>query len=646
MTDSVAQQVEHNTFNVGVLGSSPSWVTKRKRTGTAIPVFSYTDMRKRIMLIAWCLAFVLPVVAQQSDEQLAAYYYDHGQYEQAAQLYENLYKRGYNRYHYQRLLSTYLESGQYRDAERLVNKRQKTNPKDLYLFVDEGVVYLRQNQEKKARKCFDEAINKISTNLQPIPDLAQAFLAAGQNTYAVRTYLTAREKSRNRTLYFTELVGVYQQMGDYSAMTGEYFDLLDNQPRMMSSVQISMQHAMQEAPDHKLADGIRREIVNRVRTHPESRVYTDMLIWFAIQDQDYNFALEQAEATDARFPDANGEQVMQVAQIAHRNGNLGVAADAYRYIQKKGSSSPYYFDSKVGELQVEYDSIGNSLILDNKSFSLLRAKYMSTLEELGRNERTIQLMRNFATLAAYHGGDAQEAVDMLDDILEMPRLKPHLRDEVKLELGDLLLFAGETWDASLLYSQVEKDNKNDVLGSTAKLRNARLSYYNHDFEWAKSQLNVLRASTSKLVANDAMELSLLISDNMEEDSTFDMLEIFADADLKLYRNRLDEAWNGFDEISRSNLSHPLLDEVLFRKAEIRMRQARYTEADSLLERLTEFYPFDILADDALVKRAELNEKWLRNNDVAKECYEKILLDYPSSLYTDQARKRYNILKNK
>ena len=28
--DSVAQQVEHNTFNVGVLGSSPSRVTKFK----------------------------------------------------------------------------------------------------------------------------------------------------------------------------------------------------------------------------------------------------------------------------------------------------------------------------------------------------------------------------------------------------------------------------------------------------------------------------------------------------------------------------------------------------------------------------------------------------------------------------------------
>ena len=226
----------------------------------------------------------------------------------------------------------------------------------------------------------------------------------------------------------------------------------------------------------------------------------------------------------------------------------------------------------------------------------------------------------------------------------MPRLKPQVRDEVKLELADLLLFAGQTWDASLLYMQVEKANKNDILGAQAKYRNARLSYYNHDFEWANSQLKVLRSSTSKLVANDAMELSLLISDNMEDDSTYGMLELFADADLMLYRNMLDSAWAGYNAIQRAVLSHPLFDEILMRKAQIRMKQARYNEADSLLERLVAFYPDDITADDALILRAELNEEKLQKPDVARECYEKLLLDYPTSLYTDRARKRYNALK--
>lgn len=605
--------------------------------------------RLRNILIPCLLAILCTpsaALAQQNREQMAAYYFDHGDFAQAAQLYESLYQRGNNKFYYQRLLATYLEMEQYKEALKLVQQRQKTAPKDLYLFVDEGNIHIRQGQEKKAMKCYDKAIAQIGNNLQPIPDLAMAFLTAGRPSYAAQTYLTARSKTRNNTLYFNELIGVYQQMGDYEAMTGEYFDLLDHQPGMMQSIQISMQRTLKEAPDERLADGVRRALVSRVQEHPENRNYLEMMIWFSIQQNDYRFALEQAQAIDARFPESGDDQVMRVAQIAQNNGAFDVAIDGYRHLQQKGPDNAYYFDSRVGELEVEFARINHNYSIDSKSFAQLREKYLAAFAELGKNERTLPLMRHYATLIAYHGGDVQEAVSMLDDALELPRLKAKTRDEVKLELGDLLLFAGETWDASLLYMQVEKANKDDILGASAKYRNAKLSYYNHDFEWAKSQLNVLRASTSKLIANDAMELSLLISDNMEDDSTYDMLEIFADADLMLYRNRLDSAWNTFDRITRLALSHPLFDEVLMRKAQIRMKQARYDDADSLLQRLIDFYPTDITADDALMMRAELNEQQLSRPDVALGCYEKLLLDYPSSLYADQARKRYNALKAK
>ena len=587
---------------------------------------------------------VWTVCAQQSDEQLAAYYYDHGEYAQAAQLYERLYQRGTNKYHYQRLLSTYVEMGEYRDALRLVERRQKGYPKDLTLLVDEGVVQQRQGREKKALKCFDKAIEQIGTNQQPVQELAQAFLGIRRPDYAARTYLTARAKTQNPTLYFNELVTVYQQAGDYEAMTGEYFALIDGHPGMMKSVQVSMQRALQEAPDGRLADGVRSTLVGRVREHPDNQVYLEMMIWFSLQQNDFRFALEQAEAVDARFPQVGADQLMRVAQIAQNNEALDVAADAYRYLQRKGPESPHYFDARVGELEVDFARINHNYSLDSKRLQALKEKYLSAFAELGKNERTVPLMRHYAALMAYHGGDVQEAVSTLDDVLELPRLKERVRDEVKLELGDLLLFAGQTWDASLLYMQVEKANKNDMLGATAKFRNAKLSYYTHDFEWAKSQLNVLRASTSKLIANDAMELSLLISDNMEDDSTYGMLELFADADLQLYRGRLDSAWAGFDAVGHAVLSHPLFDEVLMRKAQIRIKQGLYADADSLLQRLVEFYPYDITADDALMLRAELNEERLDNRQTALECYEKLLIDYPSSLYTDRARKRYNELK--
>ncbi len=597
-------------------------------------------------LLAVALLLPSAAVAQQSQEQMAAYYFDNGDFQQAAQLYESLYKRTTNRFYYQRLYATYLQMGEYKDAARLAEKRLKKHPGELQLYVDQGDAYQVQKEAKKAEKYFDKAVESVTSNLAPVPDLAMAFVNIGRHDYAIRTYQAAREKTRNNQLYFTEMVGVYQAMGDYNAMTQEYFSLLDSQPRMISSVQINMQKAMAEAPDDRLAEGVKQALVQRVREHPDNQTYLEMMIWFSIQQKDFAFALTQAQAVDARFPDKGGDQLLRVAQIAQQNEAYDVAAEAYRLLQRKGTDSPHYFASRVGELEVDFARINHNYRIDSKDFQALRKRYEDALAELGKNERTIPIMRHYATLMAYHGGDAQAAVSMLDDVLEIPRIKPNVRDEVKLELGDLLLFAGSVWDASLLYMQVEKANKNDVLGAQAKFKNAKLSYYNHDFDWANSQLKVLRSSTSKLVANDAMELSLLISDNMEDDSTYGMLELFADADLLLYRNRLDSAWQGYDAIARSVLSHPLFDEVLMRKAQIRMKQARYAEADSLLRQVVEFYPYDITADDALMLRAELNEDHLDNKEQALECYEKLLIDYPASLYTDRARKRYNALKAK
>ncbi|MBR1784267.1 MAG: tetratricopeptide repeat protein [Bacteroidales bacterium] len=605
-------------------------------------------METRLPIIV-CLALLLAcnaAVGQQTDEQLAAYHYDNGELAQAAQLYESLYSRGQNKYHYSRLLDTYMRMGEYRDAMRLVERRMKEHRADLSLLVDQGHIHEQQHNRKKAEACFDKAIGQVTADQQPVPDLAQAFVRTGHTDRAIATYLAARAKTQNPSLYFNELTSLYQKQGDYGAMTAQYFDLIDGQPGMMQSVQASLGRALQEAPDQRLADGVRAALVDRVRSHPENRTYQDMLLWFALQESDFMFALEQARAIDARYPGQGTEQLMRVASIALKNGSLDVAAEAYKTVQAKGRGDDHYFAARTGELEVEHARLQGGHQLTPQAYKEMKAKYQSTLEELGRNEKSATLMRHYADLLAYHGTEQQQAVDLLDDLLDMKRLPAKVRDSVKLELADLLLFAGEPWDASLLYSQVEKSNREDLLGSAAKFRNARLSYFTHDFTWAASQLNVLRSSTSKLIANDAMELSLLISDNMDDDSTYNTLEPFADADLLLYRGMLDQAWEKFDAVERSSLFHPLHDETMLRKAQIRARQQRYTEADSILARLADHYPDDITADDAIFMRAEINEQFLGDPDTAMQCYERLLLDYPTSLYTERARQRYNALKKR
>lgn len=583
---------------------------------------------------------------------MASYYYQNKEYDKAIELYEPLYNRTTHEFYYQMLYQCYMETRQYKNAENLVEKRMKRHPGELQLYVDLGSIYTQRDDNKKAEKQYRTAIGKIGRDRTQPTKLATAFDNIGRNDLAIETYLKAREVLGSKLVYVMELAMLYEKSGDYDRMMAEYFDLLDNAPGNMGSVQISLQRALNETSSDKLANGLRRTLTSRIREHPDNKQYLEMMIWFSLQQKDFDFALTQAKAVDARFPDIGSQQVFRVAQIAMNNEAYDIAEEAYRHIVSKGKDHSLYVESRIGLLNAKYARINPSHPIAAKEFATLTNEYENAISELGKNPKTVPLMRNYSHLLAYNNpygttrsDDLQKASDLLYDIIEMPKVPAPTIAEVKLELGDLLLFAGETWDASLLYSQVEKANHNDVIGSMAKFRNARLSYYNNDFQWAKSQLDVLRASTSKLIANDAMQLSLLISDNMEEDSTYDMLERYAAADLMIYRGLLDSAWTLLEDITHRTMSHAILDEVLMQKAKIRMRQGRYSEADTLLQFIADHYADDILADDAVFMLAELAEQRLGDTTRARQYYERILVDYPSSLYSDRARKRYNALKS-
>jgi tetratricopeptide (TPR) repeat protein len=253
-------------------------------------------------------------------------------------------------------------------------------------------------------------------------------------------------------------------------------------------------------------------------------------------------------------------------------------------------------------------------------------------------------MRYLAHLEAFYLDEIEKSIDLLNNAVDMPGVRPALKADCKIELGDILLFSGNVWDATLLYSQVDYDFKNDPLGHLAKYKNARLSYYIGEFGWAKAQLDVLKAATSKLIANDAMELSLLISDNIDIDSSYTALSYYSKADLLMYRNKLDEALVTLDSIQMVALWHPLHDEVLFKKGEIMLKKGDFEAADSLFAKVVEMYPDDILADNALMIRAGLYERQFGDIDMAMQLYEKVMFDYTGSLFVVEARKRYRELR--
>ena len=298
---------------------------------------------------------------------------------------------------------------------------------------------------------------------------------------------------------------------------------------------------------------------------------------------------------------------------------------------------------------MELVSVYNQEVISKNNYSdadLLKLKnlYQSTINELGKSASTYPLLKGLAHLQAFYLHNTTQAIELLKEISEIPRIKQHDLAKAKIELADIYMFIDDIWEASLLYSQVEKSFKYDQLGEISKFKNARISFYTGDFSWSKTQLDVLKASTSKLIANDAMQLSILITDNIGIDTTQAPLLMYAKADLLAYQNKNKEAMDALNLLAQEYPYHTIYDDILYKKYQINFKQKKYEQAVKNLEEIINNYSTDILADDAIYNLAQLYDNELNNKTEAGKLYKKLLFDYQSSVYVVDARKRYRELK--
>jgi len=274
----------------------------------------------------------------------------------------------------------------------------------------------------------------------------------------------------------------------------------------------------------------------------------------------------------------------------------------------------------------------------------LEIQYNQFLQEFGRNKITAEIITELADLEAFYLNDLDNAIGLLLEMIEYPGLKPTTRANGKINLADFYLMKGEIWEATLLYSQVDKAFKDDILGHEARFRNAKLSYYAGDFQWAQTQFDVLKASTSKLIANDALDLSIFILDNLGLDTSAAALTLYSEADLLVFQNRFDEAFSKLDTIKQSFPDHSLEDDIFYTKSKIYYKQRKFDETAQMLQKIIDDYSDGIRADNALFELADLYEHHLDDVEKAKALYEKIFIEHSGSTFAVEARKRFRRLR--
>jgi tetratricopeptide (TPR) repeat protein len=579
---------------------------------------------------------------QESDDQLAAQYFQKKEYNKALVLYERLFKKSNNNLYYTYYLYCLIELKDYKTAEKLVKSQMKEFPGKLKYSVDLGYLYTEEGETGKANKQFDETIKQIYPERSSVIDAANAFLMCGQIDYAIAAYRRGNEIIRDYPFYL-EMGDLYNQSGNYSMMVDEYLNYLDYDSQNAQVIQTKLQTALSNDSENKVSEMLRKTLLKRTQRFPEKVYYSEMLLWLSIQEKDFELAFSQAKSIDRRLGE-EGDRIFELAGLSLSNQNYEIAIEAYNYILKKGKSNHLYVESRIGLLTARYLKVTDSYNYILADLTNLENDYIATLSEYGENASTIGVMKYLAHLQAFYLDKTEEAISLLNKTITIQNAKSTAIAECKIELGDIMLFTGEVWEAKLLYAQVEKAFKNDPVGHMAKFKNAKLSFYIGEFSWAKAQLDILKAATSKLIANDALQLSVFISDNIDYDSSTVALSYFSRADMLLYQNKPNEALVMLDSIFNLADSHPIFDEVWYKKAEIMIRMKNYENASEYLTIIVDNYPYDITADNAIFLLADLNENQFYNKEKALQLYEKLLEDYPASIFTVEARKRFRTLR--
>lgn len=607
-------------------------------------------MKKLVLVnIVACLLFSFSLSAQnkqdksQVDFSLAKQYMGEEKFEEAIGLLEDLLDKKFDNSYYQLLNEAYTKTNQTKKQEKLIKHSIKKNKDNPLYVIDLGMFYFNNNEQDKAKDQFEKVIKNLRANNSEITKVANYFSSLRQYEYASQAYKQGRKLFNDDTKYTYEITYIYQMLGKNDEIAREYLVWLRKDPKALNQIEVNINNLFYRDKDDKLYETFSNVVLEEVKKDTKNQQFNLLYYWLLMKKNDYSSAFIQAKAIDKRFNNSDGFQVNEYCQMAMNNNRFEYALQGFEFLSKQGEEMMEKYQVKQNILNCLYNQFIQKSTHTQKEISSLEKEYKQFFTSEGYTYKTAKTMQQYADVLAYWINQPQEAVDLLDTIIAMRQIPNQLRAECKLTRADIFLINGDVWQASLTYSQVEKDFKNETIGSEAKFRNALLSYFTGDFPWALSQADALRSSTTKLIANDAMELSLLINENMDEDSTYRGLTWFAKADFALYQNKLQEAETYLDSIDNWYVLHPLFDEVLYKRAQIAIKEDNYQKADSLLGTLIMKYPSDLMADDALMLLAQINEEKFNNKTKAKEYYEKIILDYSSSLYINQARKKYKEL---
>jgi tetratricopeptide (TPR) repeat protein len=568
------------------------------------------------------------------EDILAQEYFKNGEFEKALHEYKKLNANNPSDLNYSgQLINTYQQLEQYDEAETILLKlMEKLNYS--YLHVELGYNYQLKNNLQLANDQYVKAIESLDINVNNSFSVARSFQSHSLLNEAISTYEKAMV-IKPQLNFNLQLAQIYGEQGDIEKMLNSYISFIESNPGSLNTIKRNINDFISEDSSQENNILFRKLLLRKIQQEP-NLLWNELLSWLFIQQKEFNKAFIQEKAIFNRQPESL-YRIQELAGIAVNENEQEIAKEIFSFLIETAQD----IDTKI-------EAHSNLLQIDSKesakeNFTTIDLKYQAFFKEFGVFSPTLRVQIAYAHFLAFKMNETDKAILFLDETLKLP-LTELQKAEVKLELGDILVLQEKFNNALIYYTQIQRNLKNSTISQEARFKVAKASYYKGDFKWAESQLKILKASTSQLIANDALELKLLITDNKYEDSLQTALKLYAKADLLAFQDRNDEAISLLNKILTEHKTEPIMAQALFKQAQLFEAKKQFENAEKNYSNILLNYKDGILADNACFALAEIYVNQLAQPDKAKILYEQIIFNHADSIYFVEARKKFRALR--
>lgn len=604
---------------------------------------------KRLITGLFLILGLHSAFSQDNSMQLAFEYYNDRDYEKAAPLFLRIYEKNNVSTYLQYYINCLIKTEAYETAIKTVKKAMRQSG-DVNLNIQLGYIYEVSGDSKNAEECYQKPLKEFPRTTAGIINTGNVFSSFAKYQYSEMVFKLGRKIPGNSNEFAMELANVYYAQRRFPEMLDEYYNLILSDPRYVPTVQSMIQNAMSNDIDQTLLQLTKDKTYALIQQWPGIPTFYEMLIWVLIQEKRFAEAVEQTIAMDRRNQ-SPPDKVLQIARSSVDAGDPDAAITAYQYLIGKGKSAgsgqSVYNLARVEYLMTVSDKLKETTGTQPGEWRNLAEDFRKTLTDLGKEGVVDPVYIELAHIQAFYLEDYTNALNTIEEALALPGRSPQYRTYCLLEKADILLGSGDPWEASLVYSMVDMENPDNPEGSAARYRKAQLSWFTGNYQWALAQLDILKGSTSKPNANDALELSILIRENISDtDSTQATLMKLANADYLIFTRKNDEALLILDSIISNFPNDPVTDDCLYKKAHILIGKNELSRGIEILREIIGSYRYEYWGHKALFELACIYQDQLKDPDTAIALFEEFIRDFTTSFYFLDARDRLKALKSK